>query len=726
MDNTGVTQNLTVQLTGVSFYDADSSFTIARAASAENGDITMVGYLKGGIPGEVIEAKGFWRKDRKTEPRFYAESFTKTLPITENGVMQFLSSGLIKGLDSKLAKTITGLFGVKTFDVLTHNSEKLLEIAGINPAKASQIAESWQKHLAISNLMDFLHSVSVSPAFAAPIFNKLGHNALERIKNNPFVLVPQIKGLSFVTAAHIARQLDIDPNNLAYVQYGLFAILGTLARKGHTYYPYPKLLSSSIKKLGLKPDLVAEAIAQCAAHGQIVLKDLNGKGQNFVLNNKAVYLESVYRYEKELAEAFKRHLAAPLNSQFQANKLNNAIDALTDTHLVIKAALKTALSQKCFIIDESSKCKKRRLVMALDQLRQKTGLKIYFTASKTNIVDLDSGGNTYLQDIETLLCYNAATKQYAYNTQNQLDCDILSISGTSMLNTTAMHAIMQALPPHATIIMIGDHNHLPPQGPGRVFYDLIASAAIPVSNLKNMDIEQGFLCEAADLISQGKPPELPPFKPFELREQDFYFIEQDIPEKIFKTIASLYAKRLPRALGYNALDIQVISLCKKGPVSAKKLNLFLQERLNKRIGGFKHNGFIFKVNDKVVQCVNNPFKNAVIGQTGTIKSIDMYKKELCVTFNDQRAQTYLFHELCELKPAYALPINKTGGCKYNAVILPLHCDSYTNLNRTALYSTFLSAAEILVIVGQKRALKIALGNFKAEKRFTGLKELLLT
>lgn len=725
MDNSGITQNLTVQLTGISFYDADSSFTIARAASAEKGDITMVGYLKGGIPGEVIEAKGFWRKDKKTEPRFYAESFTKSLPITENGVLQFLSSGLIKGLDGKMAKTLTARFGVKTFDVLTHNTDQLMEIAGMNPAKALDITESWQKHLTILQLMDFLHSVSVSPIFAAPIFNILGRDALDCVRENPFVLVPQIEGLSFITATRIARQLDIDPNNLVYAQYGLFAILEKLTRKGHTYFPYPKLLSSSIKKLGLKPDLVAEAIAQCAARGQIVLKDLNGKDQNFVFNNKAVYLEPIYHCERELAEALKRHLTAPLNPRFQEPKLMDAIDGLTDVHPGLKATIKSALSQKCFIIDESSKCKKRYFMQALEQLGAKTGLKVCLAATGKNIVRLYQDGSQYLQDIQTLLGYDALTGQYDRNLQNPLDCDVLYIARASMLNTPALHSIMPALPPRATIIICGDHNHLPPQGPGRVFYDLIASGKMPVANFKNVDIPQGMLCEAAGLISAGKIPELPVFKPFERNELDFYFIEQDSPDKIFKTVAGLYTKRLPKALGYGALDIQVISLCKKGPVSAKKLNLFLQERLNKRVGGIKHNGFIFKVNDKVVQVNDNLAKNVVGGQTGIIKSIDMYKKELCVKFSEH-TQTYLFHELCNLKPAYALPINKTGGCKYKVILLPLHCDSYTNLNRTALYSTFLSAAEMLIIVGQKRALKIALGNFKAEKRYTGLKELLLT
>lgn len=725
MDNSRM-QNLTVQLNGISFYDADSSFTVASATSAEKGNITIVGYLKGGIPGEVIEAKGFWRKNKKNEPCFYAESFTKTLPITESGVLQFLNSGLIEGLDSKLAKTITNMFGAKTFDVLTHNAGQLMEIASIDPDKAALIAESWQKHLAILKLMDFLHSVSVSPAFAAPIFNKLGHKALECIHDNPFVLVPQIEGLGFITAARIARQLDINPNNLDHVQYGLFAILENMARKGHTCYPYLKLLTSSIKKLGLKPNLVAEAIAQCAVRGQIVFKDLNDKEQDFVINNKAIYLEHIYHCEKELAESLKRHMSAPLNPQFQTPEFNNVIDTLPDTHPEVKSTIKAALSQKCLILDESSRCKKRYFMQALEQLGMKTGLKVCLTAGGPKIVSIYQDNSQRLQNINTLLGYNAATGQYTYNAQTPLDCDIMFIARASMIDIAALQALMRALPPRAAIIISGDNNHLPPHGPGRVFFDLIACAQIPVASLKNADIPQGSLCEAAELVNKGKMPVLPAFKPFERRELNFYFIEQDTPEKIFKTVAGLYTRRLPKAMGYNLLDIQVVSLCKKGPVSAKKLNLFLQERLNKRVGGLKHNGFIFKVNDKVVQVNDNLAKDAIEGQTGIIKSIDMYKKELCVKFSDEHMQIYHFHELSGLKPAYALPINKIGGYQYKIIILPLHCDSYSNLNRMALYSAFLSATEMLIIVGQKRAFKIALNNLKSETRYTGLKELLLT
>lgn len=724
MDSSGVTQNLTVQLTDVKFYDADSGFTIVRAALPAKGEITMAGYLNGGIPGEVIEAKGYWRNDRKNELRFYAESFTKTLPITPNGVLQFLSSGLIKGLDAKLAKTLADRFGLQIFEVLTHQPENLLKMPDINPDKAALMVESWRQHLTITQLTDFLRSVSVSPAFAASIFHSLGHKALEHIRKNPFLLVSRIKGLSFMTASHIAQQLNLDPNDHAYAQYGLFAILENLAYKGHTYYPYPKLLANSIKKLGLKPGLVANAIASGTEQNRIVLKDLNDNDQNFIINNKAVYLEHLYHCENELADALKRHLAAPLNPQFQTLKINHALDTLTDTHPEIRTTIKAALAQKCIIVDEPSKHKKLSLMRALEQLGTETGLTVYMAVSWSKDVNLYQTGSRKMLNINTLLGYNAITGQYLHNAQNRLDCDILFVGRTSMLDATVLHAVMQALPPQATIIICGDHNHLPPKGPGHVFNDLIASAAIPVVNLKSVDIPRGKVCEAAELISNGKMPELPVYKPFERHELDFYFIEQDTPEKIFKTVVGLYAKRLPKAREYSPLEIQVISLCQKGPVSAKKLNLFLQERLNKRVGGLKHNGFIFKNNDKIAQISDNLAKNVITGQTGIIKKIDLYKKELSVKFNDRHIQPYLFHELHELKPAYALPINKIGSCKYKSVILPLHCDSYSNLNRTALYSAFSVAAEMLVIVGQKRALKIAVEQLKAEKRYTGLKELL--
>lgn len=724
MDSSGVTQNLTVQLTDVKFYDADSGFTVVRAALPAQGEITMVGYLNGGIPGEVIEAKGCWRRDSKNEPRFYAENFTKTLPITPNGVVQFLSSGLIRGLDAKLAKTLADRFGLQIFEVLTHQPEHLLAMPDINPDKAALMAESWQKHLTITQLTDFLRSVSVSPAFAASIYHSLGPKSLELIRKNPFLLVPRIKSLSFMTAAHIARQLDLDPNDHAYAQYGLFAILENLAYKGHTYYPYPKLLANSIKKLGLKPGLMANAIAGGTEQNQIVLKDLNDNNQNFIINNKAVYLEHLYHYESELAEALKRHLTAPLNPRFQTPEISRALDALPDTHPKIITILKAVLAQKCLIIDEISKRKKLSLMRALEQLGAETGLRVYMTVSWSKDVNLYQTDSRKTQNINTLLGYNAVTGQYLHNAQNHLDCDILFVGRASMLDVTVLHAVMQALPPRATIIISGDHYHLPPKGPGHVFNDLITSAVIPVVNLKTMDIPRGKVCEAAELISKGKMPELPVFKLFGHRELDFYFIEQDTPEKIFKTVIGLYAKRLPKAMKYSPLEIQVISLCQKGPVGAKKLNLFLQERLNKRTGGLKHNGFIFKNNDKVAQISDNLAKNVITGQTGIIKNIDLYKKELYVKFNDSHIQPYLFHELHELKPAYALPINKIGSCKYKSVILPLHCDSYSNLNRTAVYSAFSVAAEMLVIVGQKRALKIAIEHLKAEKRYTGLKELL--
>ena len=724
MVHKATTENITVQLDNVCFYDADSSFTIAGATTSDNRGITLVGFLKGGIPGEVIETRGTWRHDAKAIPKFYAETFSKTLPLTDKGILKFLNSGIIKGLDGKLAREITSRFGIKTFEMLRSDNHKLAGIPGMTDDKRCQITASWQKHLKILELTDFLHSLAISPSFAAPIYKHFGNNALEIIKANPYLMVHKVSGLSFLAAAKIAKQLNLDLPPDQYVKYGLSAMLESKARKGHTYCPYSKLVAGSVKKLGLKPELVINAIAQGAAENHLTLVDLNTSG-NFILNNKAVYLTQNYNAETELGHKLNRHLQTPLNAKF-ANALHicDQLNIISETE---RAYLREILKHKFYIIDDTVKKSKRATMQNLLTLGECAGLKVLLAAYNKKSSTLVYRNQTPIPQLNELLEIDCLTGRPQYNAQNQLDCDILAVSQASLLNIPLLLHIMRALPEKATLVFTGDSNHLTPSGPGWVFYDLITSGKIPVRNLGDLDdFTSETLSHTAKMFSRGEMPPLPEFTPFERKDMLFYFIEQETPQKILKTICGLVSKRLPKGMGYNQLDIQVVNLAKKGPVGAKKLNIYLQGRLNKRAGGLKHNGFIYKINDKIAQVRDDRSKGLLTGQTSLITDINMYKKELYARTDDGRKITYIFHELNDIRLAYAMPAGKTLGHKFKVVIVPIHCDSYFNLDRTSLYTTMLAASEMLIIVGQARAFKIALGNYIFQKKYTRLKNLLLS
>lgn len=724
MVHKATTENITVQLENVSFYDADSSFTIAGATTSDNIPITIVGFLKGGIPGEIIEARGSWRHEVKTVPKFYAETFTKTLPLTEKGILKFLHSGVINGLDPRITKEITSRFGSKTFEILHNDSHKLADIPGMTDDKRCKITASWQKHLKILELTDFLHSVAISPSFAAPIYKHFGNEALATIKANPYKMVHKISGFSFIAATKIAKQLNLDLPPDQYVKYGLFSMLESKVCKGHMYYPYSKLVSSSVKKLGLKPELVINAIAQSAAEGQLTLVDLNAS-PNFIINNKAVYFTQDYDHEQELCQRLNHHLQTPINPKFTAAlnicKQLPGIDEIERNHV------RYMLACKLCIVDDFVKRNKRAIMQSMATLGEYAGLKVLLATYNKTASTRANIKQAPVQQLDELLDVDCATGEPRYNAQNQLDCDILAVTQASLINSGMLLHIMRALPEKATLVLSGDSNHLPPAGPGCVFYDLPTSGKIPVRKLGDMaNTGCGSLSYTAELFSRGEMPPLPEFMPFERKEMLFYFIEQETPQKIMKTISGLVPKRLPHSRGYNQLDIQVISLAEKGPVGSKKLNIYLQNRLNKRTGGLKHNGFIYKINDKITQMRDDYTKGLLAGQTALITDVNMYKKELYAQTGHGQKITYIFHELNDIRPAYAMPANKTMGHKFKAVIVPIHCDSYFNLDRTSLYSTMLAAGEMLIIVGQTRAFKIALGNYIFQKRYTRLKNLLLS
>lgn len=710
--HTNTPQNLTASLTRVNFYDADSGFTIANAVETPDNAFTIVGYFNGGIPGEIITAQGHWRRTRQNETQFYVEKFTKSLPQTPSAMRQYLNAGHIAGLSQSLIEALIKRFGPELFELFTHNSAKLNEIARLTPNKIRQITSSWQKHLVESQLADFLQQVAVAPSFAAPIYREFGVSAINQIKANPFILAPVIQGLSFITLSFMARKFNINYTAANCVKYGLLALLGDARQKGHAYYPYAKLLANAVKKLGVTPGIIANAVAVAAAENLLVIKDLNRDDKVFVLNNKAVYLKQVYDNEYALAKSIKRHLATPVSA-----KLKNAASS-TILGTAIKPLLTKLKTGKCCLVDTRGVRFGWEWIPALQKLERSSGLNIILaSAALPNLSNADPTMLPYMEEI-----INGAIKN-----GDILNCDILALNRAEKLTAGKLNQIMRILPPQAALVLTGDSILAAAQGYGSIFNSLAGTKIMPVLNLNDINPpgEPNPLNQATHNLSKGRSPQMTDFKSFDPAQSGLYFIEQDNPVKIMHTIGGVCANWAPKALGLNPLNIQVMCLTPKGPLGAKRLNIFLQNRLNPNAAVLKYNGLVYKINDKIIQTRDNPAKHLGAGQTGLVTNIDLHKQEISVAFAGLSVK-YAMDELNQIKPAWAITVNETGGYLRKTVVLPLHCEAYINLNLTSLYIAFASAAQTIIVVGQKRALETAVKNNENRKIYTGLKELLQT
>ncbi|SFG64648.1 exodeoxyribonuclease V alpha subunit [Desulfotomaculum arcticum] len=710
----------------ITYYSEETSFTVARLQEkGKTGLTTIVGNMTGINPGESLRLTGKWVNNAKFGEQFQVEKYETVVPATVNGIEKYLGSGLIKGIGPVMAKRIVKVFGLNTLDVIENSPHDLSRVEGIGSKRIDMIARAWLDQKEVKEIMLFLQSHGVSAGYSAKIFKEYGSDSIEIVKNNPYRLAADIYGIGFITADHIAQNMGIDPNSVLRVKEGIIYVLNETTNEGHVFFPYEPLVAKASEMLKVDRDVVVQAIALLFEEKRVILEDMNDLKEGFTPNNKAVYLVPFYVAETGAAARLLKLIAEqPVIRSIDTNKAITWVEEKLQTKLAEKQieAINLSVKHKVLVITGGPGTGKTTIIKAIMRVFMALQLKVLMAAPTGRAAKrMQEATGFDARTIHRLLEYAPRRGGFQKNQDYPLDADVIIVDEASMIDIILMHHLLKAVPTHATLILVGDINQLPSVGPGSVLRDIIDSGKFKVVELTEIfrQAGQSRIVVNAHLVNQGRFPDIS-LPSGELT--DFYFIEGEEPLNVLHKILMLCGERIPKRFGFHPVDdIQVLTPMHRGELGVANLNAKLQELLNPGEGGITRGQRRYKVNDKVMQLINNYDKEVFNGDVGKIIAIDRENQELKVNF-DGRVATYEFSELDELVTAYAVSIHKSQGSEYRSVIIPVTTQHFMMLQRNLIYTAITRGKALVVLVGSRRALAMAVKNNKPLNRYTSLKD----
>ncbi len=701
----------------VVFHNPESGFCVLLvAARGQREPVTIVGHAPRIAPGEFVQASGSWANDRTHGVQFRASFLKPTAPTTREGIEKYLASGMLRGIGPVYAKKLLRAFGDAVFDVIENEPGRLRQVPGIGPKRAKQIAAGWAEQRAVREIMLFLHEHGVGTARAVRIYKTYGGDAVHLISENPYRLARDIRGIGFKSADQIALRLGIAKNAPIRVRAGISYALAEAMDQGHCGLPEEELIPLAESLLEVPAALIEEALGREIEAGAVVADAVDG--------SRVVFLAALYRAERDIAAKLKTLAAgAPPWPAIDADKAIPWVEERTGLKLADsqKAAIRVALAAKLVVITGGPGVGKTTLVNSLLKILRAKRVRVALGAPTGRAAKrLGESTGVEAKTIHRLLEADPAGGGFRRDETEPLKCDLLVIDETSMVDVPLMRALLRALPDGAALILVGDVDQLPSVGPGQVLADIIASGAVPVVRLTEMfrQAAQSRIVANAHRINRGEMPDLAASE-----GADFYFVDAADPEDALKKLVAIVRERIPRRFGLDPVrDIQVLSPMNRGGLGARSLNVELQQALNPpgevRIERF---GMILGPGDKVMQIENDYDKDVYNGDLGIIAGLDPDAGEVTVDF-DGRHVVYNQGELDELALAYATTIHKSQGSEYPAVVIPLATTHYPMLQRNLVYTGVTRGKRLVVLLGQRRALAIAVRGAHAKRRWSKLRE----
>ena len=717
---------LSGQVEKITFTNEENGFTIARVKVPERHElVTVVGTLMAPMPGEILEMRGEWSDHPRFGRQFKVIEYRTRVPATVYGIRKYLGSGMIKGLGPVMAGRIVDRFGQKTLDIIETDIQRLLEVEGIGKKRIDMIAKAWDAQSEIRDVMLFLQGHGVSSGYAAKIFKHYGSQSISVVKQNPYRLASDIFGIGFLTADQIAGKLGFEKDSRLRVEAGILYVLHQLCDEGHVYFPYEPLVSKSCDILGVNREPVLRALGKLALDQTIVIEDVNETADTFKQNIKAVYLTRFHLCETGIA----RRLTTLVHATKAIRDIDSdkAIDwvqrrlSITLAENQMKAVV-WAIENKVLVITGGPGTGKTTIINAVLKIyaRLKSGILLAAPTGRA-AKRMSEATGFEAKTIHRLLEYSLQKGGFQRHEDKPLECDVLIIDEASMIDTPLMYHLLKAVPPMATFILVGDVNQLPSVGAGNVLNDIIASTVVAVVTLDKIfrQAKTSQIVVNAHKINQGRVPSVSANQATD-PQNDFYFIEQEDPEKVLEIILELSKNRIPQRFGFDPVDeIQVLTPMHRGVVGAGNLNHQLQAVLNPGEGGITRGDRTYRVNDKVMQIRNNYDKDVFNGDIGRITAIAWESREVLISI-DGRAVVYDFSDLDEIVPAYAVSVHKSQGSEYPAVIIPIVTQHYILLQRNLIYTAVTRGKELVVIVGSRKAMTIGVNNNKTRQRYTRL------
>lgn len=707
----------------VTFHNADTGFCVLRVKVKGQRELqTVIGHAPAISAGEFLNGGGHWITDREHGRQFKATFVKVTPPTTLEGIEKYLGSGMIRGIGPAYAGRLTKIFGEAVFDVIEQSPERLREVEGIGPKRVSRIVSGWAEQKVVREIMVFLHSNGVSTSRAVRIYKTYGNNAIALVSENPYRLARDIRGIGFASADTIAQKMGIEKTAMIRARAGISFALTEAISEGHCGLPEAVLVASAEKLLEIPQPLIVEALSLELAEETVIADTID--------DNRCIFLAALYASERAIAQNLKRQATGtPPWASINADK---AIEWVQEKlHIALSAsqqsAVRLAVASKVSVITGGPGVGKTTLVNAILTILRAKGLRVALCAPTGRAAKrLSESTGLEAKTLHRLLEIDPKHGGFSRNADKPLECDLLVADEMSMVDVPLMHSLLKAVPAHGAVILVGDVDQLPSVGPGQVLRDIIESEAVSVVRLTEIfrQAAESRIIQTAHRINVGQMPDLD--TPKGGGRSDFYFIETKSPEELAGKLLQVVQERIPKAFGLDPVrDIQVLCPMNRSLTGARSLNGMLQAALNPPTGeSVERFGWCYSVGDKVMQTENDYEKEVFNGDLGIVSAIDLEEKELLIDF-EGRAVNYLFDELDQVTLAYATTVHKSQGSEYPAVVIPVSTQHYMMLQRNLIYTAVTRGKKLVILIGERRALAMAVKGRQGTRRWSKLKEWLI-
>ncbi len=716
------------QIERVTYANEENGYTIAKMkAQGRAGLVTIVGTLFSLSPGEMVHVSGYWDSHPRYGEQFKVVSFQSVLPATAKGIEKYLGSGMIKGIGPVMAKRLVSQFKEGTLEIIEESIERLQEVQGIGEKRVEMIKTAWEEQKDIRDVMIFLQGQGVSPTYAVKIYKQYGKESVKIVNENPYRLATDIFGIGFLTADRIAEKIGVPKDSPMRAEAGILYVLHELADEGHVYYPYGPLVKKCGDVLEVEEGSIPPALEKIASERKIVIE------KQAVLPGQPppeadlvpVYLAKYHVSESGIANRLKTLVDFP--KQLRLINLDQAIEWVQkDLSIGLSAqqvdALRTSVNSKVMIVTGGPGTGKTTIINAIIRIYHKMGQKTLLAAPTGRAAKrMTEATGEEAKTIHRLLEFSPSGGSFKKNETNPLEADLIIIDETSMVDTILMHHFLKAVPVKSTLILVGDVDQLPSVGPGNVLKDIIEAECLPTVRLNEIfrQSRRSMIIVNAHRINSGQ---MPVTTHDDDHIHDFYFFTVEEPEEALAKIIKLCKETIPLRYHLDPVrDIQVLTPMHRGVAGVANLNVELQKELNPSGSELTRGGKTLRVGDKVMQIRNNYDKDVYNGDIGTVVKIDNEVQEVSVDY-DGKTTAYEFIDLDEIVHAYAISVHKSQGSEYPAVVIPVLTQHYMLLQRNLLYTGITRGKKLVVLVGTRKALAIAVKNNKPQKRYTRLRE----